>query len=51
VIQDWWKEVKQFFVKEYNFNEPSKNLQKDIRYIVDVPLNSIYGFLIKKRLV
>ena len=51
VISDWWKQIKVRYVTDFNSKEVIVSNHKDIALVKDIPLSTVYEFLIKKRLV
>jgi len=51
VIVDWWKSIRNMYVTDFNSKETNPSNYKDPVLVIDIPMATIYEFLIKKRLV
>jgi hypothetical protein len=51
VIKDWWKQMVDNYVKDFNLYEPNSANWKDVKRITELDMEKVYNFLIEKRIV
>ena len=50
MINDWWKQIIDIYIKEFNKQEKNPVNQKQRHLVNDVPLNKVYNFLMAQKL-